>query len=219
MTLEESREITFSEAIWMATQDAHGAAERNGFLARLMNGELPISAYGRLIAQHRAIYGAIEDANDRMCGDLSVARFVHDELLRMPALDRDIAAVLGPDWSTCDEANVLPITQEYVERIRVAAASWSPGWVAHHYVRYLGDLSGGFHIGAAIEAAYGIDAESGTSFYRFDAIDDPVALKEQYRSDLDEAEWDEATQERFVEEILHAYHLNTVLFEELLAHV
>lgn len=219
MTLEDSREITFSEAIWMATQGAHGAAERNGFLARLMNGELPINAYGRLIAQHRAIYGAIEESNTRMQADPSVAAFVHDELLRMPALDRDIAAVLGPDWSACDEASVLPVTLQYVERIRGAAATWAPGWVAHHYVRYLGDLSGGFHIGAAIEAAYGIDAASGTSFYRFDAIEDPIRFKQKYRDDLDDAGWDAKTQERFVEEILHAYHLNTVLFEELLAHV
>lgn len=40
--------------------------------------------------------------------------------------------------------------------------------LAHAYVRYLGDLSGGQVIGARIKKAYGLNGQDGTAFYRFD---------------------------------------------------
>ena len=44
---------------------------------------------------------------------------------------------------------------------------------------------------------------------------DPKAFKETYREQLDAAGWDEAERERVIDEVLHAYRLNTELFEDL----
>jgi heme oxygenase len=41
--------------------------------------------------------------------------------------------------------------------------------LAHAYVRYLGDLSGGQIIGGRIKRAYGLKGKEGTAFYDFSA--------------------------------------------------
>lgn len=207
--------VRFSEVLRLATAGAHRAAERNGFFGALLVGELPIEAYGRLIVQHRAIYEALESFNWPMSMDDVAGEFVQDDVVRLPSLDRDLVAVLGADWKNRDEAEVLPATVRYCARIREVGSEWPAGWVAHQYVRYLGDLSGGFYIGSGIEKAYGIDSTSGTSFYDFPKVDDPDAWKEAYRVRLDEAPWDLDERQRVTDEVLEAYHLNSAVFADL----
>lgn len=205
----------FAARIRAATADAHRGAERSPYLGALVSGQLPLADYGRLVVQHRAIYAAIEAANAAMASDGVAAAFVDDGIERLPALDRDLHAVLGPDWRSCDEATLVPATREYVARIEEVAARWPAGWVGHHYVRYLGDLSGGLFLRGAIERAYGIDASSGTAFYDFPNVPDPDAWKQAYRSALDDAPWSADEQDRIIDEILAAYDWNTRLLEEL----
>jgi hypothetical protein len=59
----------------------------------------------------------------------------------------------------------------YLDHIRHLASSGStaPGLLAHSYVRYLGDLSGGQFIAAKIKRAYNLDhGHDGLRFYHFD---------------------------------------------------
>jgi heme oxygenase (biliverdin-producing, ferredoxin) len=60
-------------------------------------------------------------------------------------------------------------------------------YVAHHYTRYLGDLSGGQVIGAMIERHYGATPEQLT-FFSFEGIEKPVPYKREYRTALDALE-------------------------------
>lgn len=214
---EDSTKMAFSEVIRLATAGAHRGAERSGFLARLLGGELPVEAYGRLVVQHRAIYTALESYNWSMSMDDVAGEFVQDDVVRLPALERDVVAVLGENWQERAEAELVPATVEYVERIHEVGSNWPSGWVAHQYVRYLGDLSGGFYVGSRIEKVFELDATTGTAFYDFPKVDDPDAWKQAYRTRLDEAPWDEAEQERFVAEVLEAYRLNTEIFDQLSA--
>ncbi len=211
----DSTKTAFSETIRMATAGAHRGAERSGFLGALLTGELPVEAYGRLVVQHRAIYKALESFNWAMSMDDVAGEFVQDDVVRLPALERDVVAVLGPDWQERPEALPVPATLEYCDRIREVGNNWPAGWVAHQYVRYLGDLSGGFYVGSRIEAVFSLDASNGTAFYDFPKVDDPDAWKADYRRRLDEAPWDQAEQERIVDEVLEAYRLNTEIFAQL----
>src|SRR5690606_9237880 len=97
------------------------------------------------------------------------------ELDRMPALERDMANLEGSD-----EIPVLPATRAYADRI-VAAAATPEGLLAHHYIRYLGDLSGGQVIGRRMARTYGFEGETATEFYGFPEIDSPKAYKDAYR--------------------------------------
>jgi heme oxygenase len=205
----------FSTAIRAATASAHRDAERSTFLADLVGGALAIEGYGRLVAQHRAIYEALEGSNDAMGDDPVAGTFVQQDVVRLPALERDIVAVLGEGWAARPEAALVPATVEYCERLREVGGSWPGGWVAHQYVRYLGDLSGGLFIRMRIEAVFGIDAGSGTAFYDFPQVPDPAAWKDAYRRRLDEAPWPPEERERITAEILESYRLNTLVLEQL----
>lgn len=205
----------FSTAIREATATAHRDAERSAYLGALLRGELPLEGYGRLVVQHRAIYESLEAANEAMAADPIAGGFVQEDVVRLPALQRDVVAVLGEGWAERPEAALVPATVEYCERLREVGATWPGGWVGHQYVRYLGDLSGGLFIRRRVEEVYGIDADSGTAFYDFPKVPDPAAWKDAYRRRLDEARWTAEERERITAEILESYRLNTLVLEQL----
>jgi hypothetical protein len=66
----------------------------------------------------------------------------------------------------------LPATERYVARLH-AVTSGEPAFVAHHYTRYLADLSGGQYLGPAIAAAYGRSGD-GHRFFVFEGVDPPA---------------------------------------------
>lgn len=66
--------------------------------------------------------------------------------------------------------DIPPALNAYVDRVQALAKASDPSpLLAHAYVRYLGDLSGGQTIRRTIGKAYGLDEASGAglSFYAF----------------------------------------------------
>jgi heme oxygenase len=183
----------------------------------LMAGRATLDDYTALVVQHWAIYEALEDGAEALRVHPLVAPFIAPELTRLPSLERDLAALLGDDWRS--RLELVPATVDYAARIREVAAEWPAGFVAHHYTRYLGDLSGGVHIGRVVAQQFGFgDADAaGASFYRFEGISDPAAFKDAYRALLDAAPWAPDEAERVIAEVLSAYDRNTRIFEQLAA--
>jgi heme oxygenase len=206
--------IPFSAALRERSSSAHSSSERSGFMADLLEGAGTREDYIALVAQHWFIYDALESAAEQMRRDPVASVFISDKLTRLPALEADLAFLLGDDWR--DRISPLPTTRAYVERIRQVGATWPGGFVAHHYTRYLGDLSGGLFIGRLMARRFGFET-NGIGFYLFDEIADPRAFKEVYREQLDAAPWDADEQERVIGEVLRAYRYNTELFEDLAA--
>ena len=93
--------------------------------------------------------------------------------------------------------------------------TWPAGFIAHHYTRYLGDLSGGPFIAAAIRRAYGLSGTAGTSFYVFDGLGSPARFKQRYRQALDDVGWPADERHRFVDEVHLAYRFNTEVLADL----
>jgi len=179
----------------------------------LMKGEGTRNDYIALVAQHYFIYEALEAAETAFAADAVVAQFATPRLTRLPALEADLEYLLGADWR--DRIAPLPTTVAYVARIQaVADERWSGGFVAHHYTRYLGDLSGGQFISRVMQRRFGFDS-NGVGFYLFDEIADPQEFKQTYRDELDRVEWDAAERERVIDEVLLAYRFNTELFDDL----
>lgn len=177
----------------------------------LTAGELPLEGYAALAVQQHAVYAVLEQAADVMSADPVAGLFVADELTRLGALEADLEFILGPSWR---DVCVTPATEDYCDRLRDVCFTWPAGFVAHHYTRYLGDLSGGQVIGAAVARAYGL-GEDGVRFYRFVRIRTPKAFKDRYRGLLDAAPWDARERERVIDEVLVAYALNTRLLASL----
>ena len=203
----------FSTALRERSRAAHSGSEHAGFMADLMRGNGTRDDYVALVAQHWFIYAALEAAADRLQGDPIAAPFITSKLTRLPAIEADLAYLIGDDWR--DRIEAVPTTQRYVERINeIAESGWAGGFVAHHYTRYLGDLSGGQFIGKIMSRQFELGS-NGIGFYVFDEIADPTAFKEVYREQLDAAPWDDLEAERVIDEVLLAYQFNTDLFVDL----
>jgi heme oxygenase len=136
---------------------------------------------------------------------------VFDELRRVPALEADLAHLLGPGWR--DAAEVLPATAAYVARVR-AIGTEAGTYVAHSYTRYLGDLSGGQVIGRMVQRHYGV-ADEGVGFYAFPAVPKPKPFKDLYRSRVDALPLSDDEREAVVAEARAAFRHNRALFAEL----
>lgn len=205
--------LPFSQALRERTWSGHSDSEGAGFMTDLMKGDGTREDYIALVAQHYFIYEALEGAEKVFAEDAVVAQFATSRLTRLPALESDLEFLLGADWR--ERITPLPTTIAYVERIRrVAAERWAGGFIAHHYTRYLGDLSGGQFIGRVMQRRFGFDT-NGVGFYLFDEIADPQEFKQTYRDELDRVDWDAAERERVIDEVLLAYRFNTELFDDL----
>jgi heme oxygenase len=196
-----------------ATHAAHGEAQRNGFLDALAAGRLPLDAYADLAAQHWFVYDALEMVAATMIDDPVAGEFVLPALHRVGAIESDLRFLYGPGWANRIEA--LPATTTYCTRLRQVAPARAPGFVAHHYTRYLGDLSGGQYLGPAIARSYGLNGD-GHRFFVFAGVD-PDAVKAHYRRLLDTVRWSRSEETMFLDEVLEAYRLTTAMLTELLA--
>lgn len=204
--------IPFSQALRERTASGHGESEGATFMADLMSGRGTRDDYIALVAQHYFIYEALEQAAERMADDRDAARFITPQLTRLPAIEQDLRFLIGEDWR--DVITPLPTTRRYVERINTVAATWSGGFIAHHYTRYLGDLSGGQIIRTLMQRQFGFET-NGVGFYLFDEIAKPREFKSTYREQLDAVGWSNEERERVIDEVLIAYRFNTELFVDL----
>jgi heme oxygenase len=206
--------IPFSQALRERTWASHGQSEGAGFMSDLMQGKGTRDDYIALVVQHYFIYEALEAAEAGFVGDAVASAFITPRLTRLPAIEADLEFLLGDDWR--DQIVPLPTTQRYVDRINTVAATWSGGFIAHHYTRYLGDLSGGQHIRRLMQRHFGFET-NGVGFYFFDEIASPTDFKNTYRDELDAVDWSTEERERVIDEVLIAYRFNTELFEDLSA--
>ena len=199
----------FAARLRSATSADHAAAEQTTFLADLTRGRLPLAAHIALSAQHYLIYEVLEKAAEE-----TTSPFHTPALTRLPSLEADLRHLAGPQWR--DLLVASPATEEYVARLREVAFTWLGGFVAHHYNRYLGDLSGGQFVARAIAKAYGLTQhEPGLLFYSFPGIADLTAFKDAYRARLDAVGWDELESERIIDEVRLAYQLNIAVLDDL----
>ncbi|WP_433442567.1 heme oxygenase (biliverdin-producing) [Nonomuraea sp. CA-141351] len=202
----------FSESLRNATWADHESAESESYLAELMGGRLSKHEYGEMVAQHYFAYAALDGVSRELAGHPVAGRFVFPELYRERALERDLTTIYGPGW----ERRISPskATRTLVARIH-QVADWPGGYIAHHYTRYLGDLSGGQFIRMELQKIYGYGKDGGVDFYIFDELGSLPRFKGEYRSRLDELELDERERQRVIREVRLAYQLNAEVLTEL----
>jgi heme oxygenase (biliverdin-producing, ferredoxin) len=204
---------SFSAELRRATWGEHRRAESTAFLDALLAGRLSLSGYAAMVAQHHHIYTALEQIAAAMRADPVAGGFADPRLDRLPALEADLAYLLGEGWRALIPPTAA--TERYVAHLRAACAGWPGGFVAHHYTRYLGDMSGGQYIAAELVRIYRPPAGHGVRFYDFSAVGDLTAAKIRYRDLLDAAPWGAVERRRIVEEAVHAYRFNSEVLDDL----
>ncbi|GAB1335332.1 biliverdin-producing heme oxygenase [Streptomyces sp. E-15] len=205
---------SFSTLIRTASHEQHMAAETSAFMGDLLGGRLGVAAYARYTEQLWFVYEALEGTAGRLAADPVAGPFLRPELFRLPALERDLAHLRGPRRR--EGLSALPATRAYADRVRECAERWPGGYVAHHYTRYLGDLSGGQVIRDTAERTWGFARKGdGVRFYVFEGIANPAAFKRGYRRLLDAIPVDDLERQRVVAECRAAFALNTAVFRAL----
>ncbi|MER5205293.1 biliverdin-producing heme oxygenase [Streptomyces sp. NPDC002825] len=204
----------FSTLIRTASHAQHTEAETSSFMGDLLGGRLGVDAYARYTEQLWFVYRALEEGADALREDPVAGPFIQPELFRTAALEQDLAHLRGPAWR--EAASPLPATVAYAERVAECARDWPAGYVAHHYTRYLGDLSGGQIIRDRAERTWGFDRKGdGVRFYVFEEIANPAAFKRAYRELLDGVNADDLEKQRIVDECKRAFDFNSAVFREL----
>ncbi|WP_327336588.1 MULTISPECIES: biliverdin-producing heme oxygenase [unclassified Streptomyces] len=204
----------FSTLIRTASHEQHVEAETSTFMSDLLGGRLGVDAYTRYTEQLWFVYRALEDGAGALREDAVAGPFIQPELMRTAELERDLAHLRGADWR--EGLEPLPATAAYAERVAECARSWPAGYIAHHYTRYLGDLSGGQIIRDKAERTWGFERKGdGVRFYVFEGISNPASFKRGYRELLDAVDADDLEKQRVVDECKRAFALNTAVFREL----
>ncbi len=193
------------------TKQKHTEAERSGIMRKLLTKTLDLPTYVALLRNLLPVYEALEEEMARHQGDPIVAPFYHPGLARAAALKADLTKLGGAGWSSLP---VLPEAQDYVRQIHAAAASDPALLVAHAYVRYLGDLSGGQILKRIVAEAYQLSG-AGVSFYEFPDLGDADAFKHRYRGSLDALAPAPSRADAIVQEAIGGFEANTRLFAGL----
>lgn len=207
-----------SEALRDATAAAHTSAERSTFVTDLVEGRACTAAFTALAAQHLLIYRALEDVLCTQYSDHPMLAPVDDRRLdRTSALQQDLTTLAGPDYEVRLADGRLPIcvaTSAYATTLR---ERHTPEMIlANHYVRYLGDLSGGQIVARLVQRHYGVPPEALT-FYTFAGIDKPKVYKDRYRERLDGIPLTTAQRTAVLDAAIESFRLNEAVFSDLAA--
>ncbi|RZS31134.1 heme oxygenase [Herbihabitans rhizosphaerae] len=201
-----------AERLRAETRAEHERTEQSPFVMSLLDGQLDRGCYARLLGQSWLFYQVLEEAAEAWRSDPVTGAFVFDGLHRGAALEADLRWLHGEAWR--DAVVPLPATRRYVDRLRAVCFDSPTAFVAHHYTRYLGDLSGGQIIRRRLTSIYGLTTD-GVRFYVFDEVPKPKRFKDAYRELLDQAPWTAEDHDDVVAEANEAFRLNRAVFEDL----
>ena len=197
-----------SAALHDSTMDAHERAETATFITRLMGGEGSADGLVALLRQSLPVYEALENACRDVGPDPRLAPILDPRLNRTDALRADLEfhQSAGRTFET-----IVPAVEDYVAELRACAGN-AAALIGHHYVRYLGDLSGGQIIKTMVRRHYGL--EDGLSFYEFD-IEKPKVYKDNYRSALNTLPLSDEDRQEALDAAARAFDLNHRIFLDL----
>jgi len=185
-----------------ASKESHYSAENSPFMVALLKGELEREAYCNYLAQLAPIYETLESWTTA----------------KLPLFDRRLdrfERIISDIDSMCGMQLVLNETLEYTKHLKSIIESGDEiRFLAHHYVRYLGDLSGGQAVAKLVMRNMSIPPNF-LSFYEFDQIEDKVRYKETYRDTMDSLELSEEQTQSFISEVMTAFEHHSKIFGAL----
>jgi heme oxygenase len=179
----------------------------------LLRGQMTRSAYCTMLCNLHAIYAALEPALARHAVDPRIASIIVPGVGRVESLEDDLQTLHGPGWRS--ELTIGRCAVAYVRRLH-EIESIQPGLLmAHAYVRYLGDLSGGQMLRRIVARSMSLVDGSGTAFYEFGDATQTKALAQAFREGLVSIALEPAAADAVVEEAAWSFRMHRYLFFEL----
>jgi heme oxygenase (biliverdin-producing, ferredoxin) len=204
---------SLSESLRHETSALHTQVERSPFMHSLLRGRMRRHGYCLMLRNLQAIYAALEPALERHAAVALLAPLHFPALRREATLRRDLETLHGADWQ--EALAVQPAATRYVARLSQLDEAQPELLVAHSYVRYLGDLSGGQLLRRIVRDSLALLPGAGTAFYEFGDAAATARLKKAYREGLDALAPEPATARAIVAEAMAAFELHGQLFDEL----
>ncbi|MBD2578252.1 heme oxygenase (biliverdin-producing) [Oscillatoria sp. FACHB-1406] len=198
------------------TKQSHTLAENTAFMKCFLKGIVEREPLRKLFADLYFVYSTLEAELERHIEHPAVGAIYFPELNRKEKLEQDLAYFYGEDWHDLIHASAAGKT--YVARIKEISNNEPELLIAHAYVRYMGDLSGGQALKNIIRSALKLPSDRSINFYEFNAISTVEARREfknKYRDALDRLPIDKTTVARIVEEANYAFALNRDVVHEL----
>ncbi|KAK3847039.1 MAG: hypothetical protein J3R72DRAFT_343186, partial [Linnemannia gamsii] len=197
------------------TKYLHAEAGRSKFMKYFFKGEVTPQTYGHFLVSLYQVYNALEKALDDHKDNAQLALiYFPEELSRKKPLEEDLEFFNGPEWRQL-LTPISPAQQKYIDTIHACSTSPHPErLIAHSYVRYLGDLSGGQVLAKRLQKYNDLPEDKGVSFYHFALVEDNDQFKEMFRKRLNQVEVEDEVRELIVEEAKEAFLRNIEIFEE-----
>lgn len=207
---------SLAEALRHGTRALHTEVERSEFMRVLLRGQMERTAYVLLLRSLHALYDSLEAALVSCRSHALLAPLHEPRLFRTSALARDLDALHGPGWSGA--LGIQPACQTYLIRLQTLARTAPELLVAHAYVRYLGDLSGGQQLRRIVARSLGLPAgPAGVAFYDFGDASQTAALTASFRERLARIPASAHDMAAIVAEAQDAFGRHGQLFEQLAA--
>ena len=196
----------FSARLKASTATIHDEVEHTTFMVDLMEGRLDSRAYALLLKQYEVIYAVLESKSREFADDPVFAPFHDVNLFRSERIEADLAALDGAELPVMSGAAAYAAHLAGLERAEQV--------IAHHYTRYLGDLSGGQAIGTLMGRHYSLPATSLT-MWDFSALGKTKPYKDAYRRLLDLVASTGGDEQVVIAETMEAFRLNGDLLVDL----
>ena len=206
--METTIPAPLATALHASTMEAHERAETATFITRLMGGKGTADGLVALLRQSLPVYEELEEQCRALGPDRRISAILDPRLDRTASLLADLETHRSAG-RTYEE--ILPATAAYVDELRACVGN-APALIGHHYVRYLGDLSGGQIIKTMVRRHYGL--EDGLTFYEFD-IPKPKLYKDNYRDALNTLPLSEQDRREALDAATRAFELNHRIFLDL----
>ena len=204
--------MSLATALKEGTKESHSAAENTKFVASFLRGVVDYEEYRKLLTNFYYVYDTMEQ-RIRETEDPMVQAVRSESLERKEGIERDLEYYYGPDWK--DKQIPSEACNKYCHRINEVAEQNPYLLVAHHYTRYIGDLSGGKILKEITARVLNPPEGKGLDFYEFPSIPDAKLFKQNYRACLDNLGTDTSQENALITEANYAFRLNMYMFDEI----
>ncbi len=206
---KEKFSVRLRKSVW----NLHSMADSSSLTQDIKEAKTTVEDMKKITASLFYIYKALEEEIEKNKNERGVKDIYFKELFRVPNLIKDLEFYFGKNYEDIIYPTVA--TQLYVSRIKLASSFKPYLLIAHSYVRYMGDLSGGQMIKEMIKESLGLSSNEGVMFYEFEDIENPTEFKKLYRERLDNLDLSEEELQDIMKEANIAFLHNINLFREI----
>jgi heme oxygenase len=204
------KSLPLSKRLRRETKIAHRLVESTKLARAFFRGALTGKTYAEGLARLYPVYATMETVLASAHRDDRLRAFDLPTVYRSAAILADLRYFgVAPD----------PIrngaSTAYFERVRRIADETPALLVAHAYVRFMADVSGGLIAGKIAQRVLELPSREGLAFLTFPDIPDPALFRDDFRRRLDTFSRDEEESLAIVAEANVAFELNRALADEL----